>query len=177
MTDDNHSVHYFPVPAGYSQSHTSEYWENASGQGLLVRQLTDANGQYTVSIDSVSSSNDNLSNVATLASNGTTFNPYIEGGPITSATDIYDNYLYIPLCHSNCSGLLATGDTWIHRIPLGNFGTVIKNFSSLADISSVDVDGDGLTTQQEASQGTSDHTTDTDGDGLSDYTESQWNPA
>lgn len=45
----------------------------------------------------------------------------------------------------------------------------------VGSVTNTDADNDGLTSEKELIQGTSDFSKDSDNDGLSDYTESQWN--
>jgi lysophospholipase L1-like esterase len=113
-------------PTGYWTTFVYGYWQDQDGNAIMTRQLNSGNGRAVsaVRIDAITGAVTNLFMMVVDAEHPS---------PWLRVNDITEDYLYMVICHdiNYCSnGPSATIDGWVHKIPLSDFGTPIKDTGS-----------------------------------------------
>lgn len=127
-----------PAPSGVSNVFVYGYWQDQSGNAVMLRQLYGSSwSRIGVTADEINGSSGVVTNLFTMRVDSTHPNPYLR-----TADASPDGYLYPVICNDMyaCPNTAATDiDAWTHKIPLtGLVSAPIKDTGQFATHTSTD---------------------------------------
>lgn len=125
-----------PVPSGVSNAFVYNYWQDSSGNAVMLRQLYGPSwSSVGVSVDEIDGSTGAVTNLFLMGVDSTHPHPSLRVADVSP-----DGYLYPVICNDvyACPNTASTSvDDWVHKIPLtGLVSAPIKDTGQFATYTS-----------------------------------------